>query len=338
MVALAEKTHGSDSAPVATGSYGDHHPINPRSHRGLSRPGYDFAEGRTYVDELIMQQNGTAGSYQKLYNHANHLFSPAAVTDAAGVVVERYRYSAYGKQTITANDGITQRNRSALSVRQNFTGRYNDEETSQYFFRSRQYGASLGRFASRDFREESQRAPIVTFLIDGLTPSEFRAFGIHLALPDGLEQAISARLVMPASPMKIYQDGFSLYSAYFIPLSLDPTGHEDSPAPAPACPTVTYCVYIVYSFPGDGRLGGQAPEGHEIKICVACPDKSNAQTPCALPGASNRLRLKLDDGRELGLPAGPGSTGCGECPKDAAKGGVSGKTVIPYIPLPPKTP
>jgi len=64
-------------------------------------------------------------------------------------VQERYRYDAYGKQTITTATG-TVRNQSAVGFSRGFTGYILDDETGLYYARARMYSAGLGRFNGRD--------------------------------------------------------------------------------------------------------------------------------------------------------------------------------------------
>ncbi len=113
---------------------------------------------------------------QRFYAHANHLYSVAAITNAAGSVVERYRYDTYGNRTTLAPDGITTRAVSSYNQQVGFTGRYLDKETGLWYFRARYFSGTLGRFIGRD--------------------------------PLG------------------YVDGMGLYSAYFVPTNLDPTGNK----------------------------------------------------------------------------------------------------------------
>ncbi|MEK7857186.1 MAG: RHS repeat-associated core domain-containing protein [Acidobacteriota bacterium] len=99
----------------------------------------------SYIDEPVMMVVGT----EKYFYHSNNLYSVAAITNAAGAVVERYRYDPYGKVTILAPDG-TERTESAIGNPWTFTGRRLDAETGLYYFRARYYSAELGRFIGRD--------------------------------------------------------------------------------------------------------------------------------------------------------------------------------------------
>ena len=99
----------------------------------------------SYVDELLSYtNNGT-----RYFTHSNHLYSPSAVTNSAGQVQERYRYDAYGKQTITTATG-TVRNQSAIGFSRGFTGYILDEETKLYYARMRMYSGALGRYINQD--------------------------------------------------------------------------------------------------------------------------------------------------------------------------------------------
>ena len=72
----------------------------------------------SYVDEPLMMVSG-AGT--KHYFHQNHLYSVSAMTDGSGAVVERYRYDAYGKRTVT-NAAGTPISASTIGQQRGFTG------------------------------------------------------------------------------------------------------------------------------------------------------------------------------------------------------------------------
>ena len=83
------------------------------------------------------------------YVCADALGSPVLLTDAAGTVLERYRYDAFGAPTITSATGQAL-SRSAYGNRILFTGREYEAETGLYYYRARYYSPTLGRFLSRD--------------------------------------------------------------------------------------------------------------------------------------------------------------------------------------------
>jgi RHS repeat-associated protein len=128
----------------------------------------------SYVDEVLAILPASGLAADRKFVHGNHLYSVAALTDNSGNVVERYRYDAYGNRTVLAADGITVRTSSQHGNQVGFTGRYLDEETGLWYFRSRLYSPNAGRFTRRE----------------------------NLG----------------------YIDGLNLYSAFFVPNELDPTG------------------------------------------------------------------------------------------------------------------
>jgi RHS repeat-associated protein len=105
-----------------------------------------------YVDEVLTMDR--LGS--RYFYHQNTLWSPHAITDATGTVVERYSYDAYGKVTVTDGLGVPVADNpwgtphSVIGNRITFTGRELDEETGLYFYRARIYDCVKGRFHTRD--------------------------------------------------------------------------------------------------------------------------------------------------------------------------------------------
>jgi len=105
-----------------------------------------------YVDDVLTMIR--AG--QTYYFHQNALWTPQALTDATGAVVERYFYDAYGYVTVldasytplALNPWGTPH--SVVGNPFLFTGRELDEETGLYFYRTRCFDSIEGRFITRD--------------------------------------------------------------------------------------------------------------------------------------------------------------------------------------------
>ena len=104
------------------------------------------------LDELIAIETGG----QRYYTYRDALGSIEAITDSAGVVVERYDYDAFGVPTVTDGLGVP----TPLGIYGEptsqygndlwFTGARWDPESGNYHMRARQYEPLAGRFVSRD--------------------------------------------------------------------------------------------------------------------------------------------------------------------------------------------
>ncbi|MBL8889359.1 MAG: RHS repeat-associated core domain-containing protein [Planctomycetaceae bacterium] len=82
-------------------------------------------------------------------NHRNQQYSIIGLTNAAGTLVERYSYTAYGTLGIYDPSG-TVRTASTYANRYTYTGREYDPDLNHYHFRARWYDPSNGAFISRD--------------------------------------------------------------------------------------------------------------------------------------------------------------------------------------------
>ncbi|MFN5709290.1 MAG: RHS repeat domain-containing protein, partial [Planctomycetota bacterium] len=89
--------------------------------------------------------SGTAA----LYYHRNQQYSIVGLSDAAGTLVERYAYTAYGELTILAPDR-TLRPTSSFENRYTYTAREWDPTLRLYYFRARWLEPKAGRFIGRD--------------------------------------------------------------------------------------------------------------------------------------------------------------------------------------------
>ena len=97
------------------------------------------------IDEVLQLKT----SNQTYYYHESSIGSIAAITNAQGDVVERYRYTVYGETEIVSPSGeILERSR--IKNAYGFTGRWYDDESGLYYYRARYYKPEQGRFLQRD--------------------------------------------------------------------------------------------------------------------------------------------------------------------------------------------
>ncbi|RMH10616.1 MAG: RHS repeat-associated core domain-containing protein, partial [Gammaproteobacteria bacterium] len=86
-----------------------------------------------------------------LYMHRNQQYSIIALTDAAGTIVERYTYTAYGAPTfLDASASPLTPPASSLDNRITYTGREWDSTLHLHHFRARMLDPQLGRFCGRN--------------------------------------------------------------------------------------------------------------------------------------------------------------------------------------------
>jgi RHS repeat-associated protein len=116
-------------------------------------PSFRYVYG-SYVDEPLLRHAGTGTTLPTsgtaaLYYHRNQQYSIVGLSDAAGTLVERYAYTAYGELTILAPDR-TLRATSSFQNRYTYTGREWDAGLSLYYFRARWLEPKAGRFIGRD--------------------------------------------------------------------------------------------------------------------------------------------------------------------------------------------
>ncbi len=100
----------------------------------------------SYIDETLAVARTARGKSTKwLWVTNDRRYSPVAVTDAAGVVVERFEYSAYGEQTRLPGDA-----KAPFKINVGYTGYQVDALTGLCYARNRMYSPGLGRFVNRD--------------------------------------------------------------------------------------------------------------------------------------------------------------------------------------------
>src|SRR5207245_2675119 len=119
--------------------YDDWRSVEERGVGGATQANYVFGTG---IDELIQIQKTAAApsGAGTLFAHQNARGDVAALTDAAGAVVERTLFDDFG----SADRASTVGNPFG------FQGARLDIETGLYWFRNRYYDPNTGRFTSRD--------------------------------------------------------------------------------------------------------------------------------------------------------------------------------------------
>ena len=99
------------------------------------------------IDRPLASIDGTSGV--ATYFHQDALGSIIGLTDSAGVLIEEYRYDAWGAVTVV-QAGVVQPDTTVPQSRFLFTGREFDAVTGLYHYRARAYSPKLGRFLQLD--------------------------------------------------------------------------------------------------------------------------------------------------------------------------------------------
>lgn len=106
--------------------------------------------GSRHRDDLVRRDRAVGGT---TLNETRYVlmdyFNPAAITDASGVVKERYAFSAYGVRTLLNSD-FTVRSSSECGMEFAFQGQFIDVESGLMNYGYRYYSPQLGRWTCKD--------------------------------------------------------------------------------------------------------------------------------------------------------------------------------------------
>jgi RHS repeat-associated protein len=128
-----ERRTGSTPVVTARFAYHDAQEVEETDPAGATRATFVYGNG---VDEMLeMRRSG-----QDYYFHADDQGNVFALSGSAGTVVERYEYDDFGKPSAP----------SAVGNPYLHDGRRYDSDTGLYFYRTRYYDPSAGRFIGRD--------------------------------------------------------------------------------------------------------------------------------------------------------------------------------------------
>lgn len=110
--------------------------------------------GSRHRDDLVRRDRAVGGtSLNETRYVLMDYFNPAALTDASGVVKERYAFSAFGLRTIL-NPNFTGRSTSECAMEFAFQGQFLDTESGLMNYGFRYYSPQLGRWTCKDPIEE----------------------------------------------------------------------------------------------------------------------------------------------------------------------------------------
>jgi RHS repeat-associated protein len=130
--------------------------------------------GARHRDDLVRRDRVTSGT---TFNETRYVlmdyFSPAAITDATGAVIERYSFSAFGVRRILAPDW-TARTTSESVFEFGFQGQFLDTESGLINYGYRYFTPHLGRWTCKDPIEEQGGPNLYGFLMnDGVNAVDY---------------------------------------------------------------------------------------------------------------------------------------------------------------------
>ena len=127
-----------------------------------------------YIDEVLLMIEHTNDDAEYYYAH-DHLFSPVALLDDGGAILERYEYDAYGKQAIWDGSFSSQRTVSLYHNPISFTGQRLDLLDNGIkpigYFKGRYYDPITGRMITHD--PVNNRNGRIGGYIDGMNLYEY---------------------------------------------------------------------------------------------------------------------------------------------------------------------
>lgn len=202
-------------------------------------------------DETLQMKRSSA----TYYYHTNHLGSTMALTDAAGSVVERVDYDAYGQPTfIDATGNVLAQ--SSIGNNILFTGREYDVESGTYYYRARSMHPAIGRFMQHDPLMYVDGFNDLSY-VDNMPIEAVDIWGLFLIEIEDCEKDISDGVTKPtldqlyAATIKVTVDGEKYFfkgSTYADPGFKDIKVGEDG---------ITYAVTNQYGHKGKtGRIKG----------------------------------------------------------------------------------
>lgn len=217
-----------------------------------------------YIDEVLVMNDGTNDYY---YAH-DHLYSPVALMETDGDVVERYEYDVYGKRAVMT-DNFQSRTWSMYGNDFGLTGRevddldFNSADTPRLqhmHYRHRDYSPFMGRFMQHD--------PL------GIVPNTiYNAYQPTMQYNDGVNvyQYVISKPVMKIDPMGLDTPGCTT-----------PLGDMGNHCWRRCCAAHDQCYARGGNPPGGSRCESDSWCGRDRPECIRCNDQV---TLCMIGGA-----------------------------------------------------
>jgi RHS repeat-associated protein len=124
-------------------------------------------------NDLVLRDRSAGGTPVRHYALCDAMGSKVAITSISGTVVERYRYSAFGKLTVLTGT-FGSRDASHYNWTTHFHGEERDPETGWYNYGYRYYLPELGRWPSRDLIGEEDGLNLYSYIAnDGINDADY---------------------------------------------------------------------------------------------------------------------------------------------------------------------
>jgi RHS repeat-associated protein len=156
-------------------------------------PSFQWVWDLRYLDVVVLRDENkdgdsscTGASDQRIYYTQDPNWNTTALVDAAGAVVERYTYDAYGSATVLSGAWASQ----SPTLYHNeilFAGYRKDPESQLYHVRHRAYHPTLGRWLQRDPAKYSDGANLHQYVMSRPT-NTVDSYGLQAGGPSAANQ------------------------------------------------------------------------------------------------------------------------------------------------------
>jgi RHS repeat-associated protein len=200
--AMGRRIEKTSSGNITRYFYSGNQVIEERDNNDKVTKQFIYGNG---IDEVLRMDkyNADGTAIENSYNyHTNEIGSITAITNSEGEIIERYSYGLYGLPTIKNNSGDVIA-KSSIDNEYMFQGRRFEKERGLYYYRSRHFDPTMGRFLQTDplgYRDSMN-------MYQGMGMN-----GFNYVDPMGLKKVIVNSLMAAGGPSKsqMGSDGFMM--------------------------------------------------------------------------------------------------------------------------------